>query len=134
MATTGVRWGWRVPCAVPGCPHVLERWGDGPRADAGPPILVNPNDEWAFHGIQNRKTGARDYIAYCPEHAGPAKAWSAAIQKWKDDRRQAGRTWWTDFVGRFSTATASRMVGENVRQWESKNPEPVPPWGTQRGA
>jgi len=130
MATTGVQWGWRVPCAHPGCKRFLERWGDDER---GPPPLVQRGWAWSMHSVKEvraggQKTNVNVYYCYCGEHAGPAKAWRPAYWAWVDARRKVGRTWWDLLSGLFTGKEIHAQVGEAVARWVAENPEPAPPW------
>ena len=133
MSTTGVEWGWRVSCVDPGCTEQLVQWG----GTQGPPILRSPKDptDWALHGIQDRDIGGRRYFAYCPEHSGPAKAWSKAYSAWENERHEIGRkaavqvkpTFWDTVLAKFFSGW-HKAVGDEVDQWEKTHPEPIPPW------
>jgi len=117
---TRPEWGWRVQCDHPGCGRSYQRWSSGP--GSGPPSLSIPREEWFLF---SERGNSRTYHSFCPEHSGPATQYLDDLWKWKNARRDHGRSVVHSCLEELKNIFFSRSP---VEEWEKKNPRPTPPW------
>jgi hypothetical protein len=129
MAIDGVEYGWRAWCSHAGCDQVLERWSDHGQ---GPPSILLHYESTSWAVWHDGPYGRPRYIVYCPRHADEFHRWKAEYDRWKATRSEIGRTSAQTLLGRLNEFLAPELrdarIGEMVRDWQFRHPEPVAPW------
>ena len=140
MGSRGVKFGWRVECAAQTCNKAVELWRHvgGPQLDGGGEHASGKLAGWSYwrpaRGKGHRQT--RDHVAYCPEHALPAKEWRLAFYKWQAERRAVAMTKRSSLIDIMARALCpdalytyvNKQVSLTMDEWLKQNPEPQPPW------
>lgn len=126
----GLEWGWKIICGEPGCSQELHQF----RKEGCPPLPhkreVTAKD-WFWRAAAKKGEEGYNYHAYCPEHKAAAEDWLAAKKAWNRSRWKVGKDSSKGMVRSLKEWGAKlfhKRVGNEVEDWKTDNPAPVPPW------
>ena len=122
--TVGIQWGYRIPCARAGCTRMHEVWASGQT----PPVKYGTyTSDWFVWRRRSTSYNLHTWIAYCPEHAAPAREWVQRRGDWYFRKNAA----FVEISGKSTSLFQSikrLFSGGTYLQWLKDNPQPSAPW------